>query len=243
MRFSIGLTLALLLATDSARATLQQEPGESPKGSAVRPLVVSSSPKLEVKLSGRIHRMIQVVGDGGGGGAGAFFTDSMQGPTMLRVDVTGKASDTLTVGGALELGLQQNSPLFVSQDNRDAGFNVSGRAAEIFLQSRLGKFSLGRGFAAAWVAPEIDLSGTQFASLLPVGMLFPGLKFANGDTGALTEIRVRSHFADLERGLSGPLLSFHSYKTGQLRFDEVASESWASAESGNQFCWWRRPPR
>ena len=125
---------------------------EQTEGSEVRPLIVSSNPRLQVKLSGRIHRMFQFVNDGSRGGRDVFFTDSLQGPTMLRVDVTGKATETLTVGGALEIGLQQNSPVFVSQDNPDAGFNVTGRAAEIYLQStKLGKFSLGRGFAAAWV--------------------------------------------------------------------------------------------
>ena len=88
----------------------------------------------------------------------------------------------------------------MSQDNPDAGFDVSGRVAEIFLESKkLGRFGLGRGFASAWVAPEVDLSGTQFASLLPVGNLFPGLKFVDSETKKITDIQIRNHFADLER--------------------------------------------
>jgi hypothetical protein len=69
-----------------------------------RPVVISSGPNLELRLSGRIHRMIQVVEDGRE--TAAFFTDSAQGPTVFRLDVTGKASDTLSVGGVLELGIQ-----------------------------------------------------------------------------------------------------------------------------------------
>ena len=208
---------------DSAQKV--EEPSDEPETRAV--LVISSNPKLQVKLGGRIHRMFQFVNDGSSGGRDIFFTDSLQGPTMLRVDVIGKASDTLTVGGALELGLQQNSPGFVSQDNPDAGFNVTGRAAEIYLQStKLGKFSLGRGFAAAWVSPEIDLSGTQFASLLPVGMLFPGLKFVNSDTGELSGVRVGNHFADLERFLIADRFRYDSPRFGGLQVSgSVAADS------------------
>ena len=155
LRYTVHLALALLFVSSSARANrhaklecVQEGRGDSvadeeeaqdredPEGRTLKPLVISSNPKLEVKLSGRIHRMIQFTSDGSSGGADAFFTDSLQGPTILRVDVAGKASDTLTVGGALELGLQQNSPVFVSQDNADAGFNVTGRVAELYLMQR-----------------------------------------------------------------------------------------------------------
>ena len=137
LRFAVHLALALLFVSSSARANghaklelvkegrgdsvsdaEEAQDSEDPEGRTLKPLVISSNPNLEVKLSGRIHRMIQFTSDRSGDGADAFFTDSLQGPTILRVDVTGKARDTLTVGGALELGLQQNSPLFVSQIGR-----------------------------------------------------------------------------------------------------------------------------
>jgi hypothetical protein len=189
------------------------------------PFVIASSPALEIRLSGRVHRMIQVVEDGRE--TSAFFTDSAQGPTIFRFDVTGKASDSLSVGGVLEIGVQQNNPVFVSQDAPDAGIDVSGRVAEIFVESAtLGRFGLGRGFAAAWVAPEIDLSGTVFASLLPVGNLFPGLKFVNADTKELTETRVLSHFADLERLLLADRFRYDSPRFGGFRVSgSVAADS------------------
>ena len=181
-----------------------------------KPIVLSDNENVEVRLSGRVHRMLQFVADGRENDV--FFTDSAQGPTILRVDVAGKASDTLTVGGALEIGLQQNNPIFVSQDTPDAGFDVSGRVAEIFLESKkLGRFGLGRGFASAWVAPEVDLSGTQFASLLPVGNLFPGLKFVDRETKKLTDIRVLNHFADLERFLIADRFRYDSPRLAGLR--------------------------
>lgn len=190
-----------------------------------KPLVISSNPNLGIRISGRVHRMIQVVEDGRE--SDIFFTDSAQGPTMLRFDVTGKASETLSVGGALEIGLQQNNPIFVSQDAAAAGFDVSGRVAELFLESaKLGRFSLGRGFASAWVAPEVDLSGTVFASLLPVGNLFPGLKFVNRETKELTEVRVLNHFADLERLLLADRFRYDSPRFGGFRLSgSVAADS------------------
>jgi len=200
-------------------------PGLAAAEEGPQPLVISSSPGLEIRLSGRIHRMIQVVADGRE--TGTFFTDSAQGPTVFRFDVTGRASDTLSVGGILEVGVQQNNPVLVSQDAPDAGISVSGRVAEIFVESAtLGRLGLGRGFASAWVAPEIDLSGTVFGSLLPVGNLFPGLKFVNADTKELTETRVLSHFADLERLLLADRIRYDSPRFGGFRVSgSVAADS------------------
>jgi len=194
---------------------------------APKPVVISSSPNLEIRLGGRIHRMVQIVADGRD--TTTIFTDSAQGPTMLRVGVTGKASDTLSLGGALEIGLQQNNPVFVSQDAPVGTFDVTGRVAEIFLDSTtLGRFTLGRGFAAAWVAPEVDLSGTAFASLLPVGNLFPGLKFVNSETKELTDVRVLTHFADLERLLLADRFRYDSPRVGgfQVSGSVAADARW-----------------
>ena len=74
--------------------------------------------------------------------------------------------------------------------------------------------------------PEIDLSGTQFASLLPVGMLFPGLKFATSETGRLSPIRVRSHFADLERFLIADRFRYDSPRFAGIQLSgSVAADS------------------
>ena len=212
--FMIGALLAAQSAAQDATEERQR-----------KPIVLSGNENVEVRLSGRVHRMLQFVADGRENDV--FFTDSAQGPTILRVDVAGKASDTLTVGGALEIGLQQNNPIFVSQDTPDAGFDVSGRVAEIFLESkRLGRFGLGRGFASAWVAPEVDLSGTQFASLLPVGNLFPGLKFVDSQTKKITDIQILNHFADLERFLIADRFRYDSPRFAGVRLSgSVAADA------------------
>ncbi len=161
-------------------------------------LILRKNENLTLTFSGRLHRMILVTDDGAN--TDAFFTDSEQGPTMLRFDATGKASEDLTVGATIETGIRQNPPSGVSQDRREAGTAVKVRIAEFVLDStRFGKFSLGRGFASAWLTPETDLSGTQFANLLSVGMLAPGMKFVDASDNSLSNIQVLTYFADLER--------------------------------------------
>ena len=193
----------------SGRSVQAQEAGRDAEARPSDTTVVGDDPKVKVRFSGRVHRMIQLAADGRE--TDAFFTDSDQGLTMLRLDVTAEMSDRMTVGAALEIGLQANRPLFVSQDNPDVGFDVSGRAAEIYAAAaQLGKFSLGRGFMASYLTPEIDLSGTQNASLLSIGTLFGGLRFVDSTTNELTDNRVRTQHADLERLLIRDRLRYDS---------------------------------
>ena len=205
-------------------------------------LVFRKNENLSLQLSGRLHRMIMNVDDGAD--TTALFTDSEQGPTMLRFDATGKVNDGLTVGATIETGIRQNRPFQVSQDNTSAGTSVNVRIAEAFINStRFGKLSLGRGFGASWLAPEMDLSGTQFASLLPVGMLAPGLKFVDASDNSLSDIQVLDHFVDVERLLLvdrvrydspqfGPNLQLSSSLAADSRWDVAlrakpkASDSW-----------------
>lgn len=165
---------------------------------AGKPLVASSNTTVKLKLSGRVHRMMQFVQDGKD--TTLFYTDSDQGPTSFRLDAQFNPGQKLTIGATIELGLQQNRPLRVSQDQKEPGFDISGRLAEIYFDSsKYGKLSLGRGFMASWYLVETDLSGTQNGSLLTVGMLFGGLKFVNKNTSQLSNIFVRSVFVDIER--------------------------------------------
>jgi len=179
-----------------------------------RKVVLRKTDNVSLTVSGRVHRMLLTVDDGAS--TGVFFTDSEQGPTMLRFDALGRVSDSLSIGAALETGIRQNRPFLVSQDNPSvSGADITVRHAEAFIESsRYGKMSLGRGFAAAWLAPEIDLSGTQFASLLPVGMLAPGMKFVDASDNSLSDVQVLTHFVDAERLLLVDRVRYDSPKFG-----------------------------
>jgi len=151
-----------------------------------------------VKLSGRVHRMLMNVDDGVN--STGLFADSLQGPTMLRVDADMAPRGDWSVSGLIEVGVQENSAFNVSQDNKSAGTSVSVRLGSIDVShARFGKLSFGRGFAASWVTPEIDASGTQLGSLLSVGMLAPALKFVDASNNQLSNVTVGTHFIDLER--------------------------------------------
>ena len=150
-------------------------------------------------LSGRIHRIIMAVDDGAE--TNSFFMDSDQGPTMIRLDAQApQSSSGWTLGGRLEIGIQSNRSQNVSQDEPNPGTDLTVRDADIkFEHQKYGKFNVGRGFSAAWLAPEIDLSGTGPVALLTVGMFAPGMKFVDANSGELTDLRVRHFFVDTER--------------------------------------------
>lgn len=195
------------------------------------PLVKTKNDRLSITFSGRVHRMLMTVDDGLN--TGLFFTDSEQGPTMLRFDAVGAVSDTFSIGATVETGFRQSRPFLVSQDNRDPSTSVNLRIAEAYFQSvRFGRLSLGRGFASAWLSPEIDLSGTQYASLLPVGMLAPGMKFVNLAENSLSNIQVLDHFVDVERLLLVDRIRYDSATFGpglQLSGSVAGDGRWDTA--------------
>jgi hypothetical protein len=124
--------------------------------------VLRKTPNGEMTLSGRIHRVIMQLEDGVS--TNDFFMDSDQALTMLRTDVKTSDNNDWIISGALEVGLQSNRPFDVSQDNPNPGTDIRVREANVNLENeKLGKFSLGRGFSAAWVVSEYDLSGTSRA--------------------------------------------------------------------------------
>ena len=72
---------------------------------------------------------------------------------------------------------------------------------------------------------------TQFAALLPVGMLSPGLKFVESSTDSLSAIQVFMHFTDVERLLIHDRLRYDSPQFAglQLSGTVAADERWDGA--------------
>ena len=159
--------------------------------------------------------------------------DSDQGPTMLRADISSRVNSGWTLSGALEVGIQSNRASQVSQDNPNPGTDITVREADVVLQSdEYGTFSFGRGFAAAWVVSEIDLSGTVPSALLATGNLAPGMKFVDRTTNELSTITINQHFADTERLLLVDRLRYDSPSFGggfQLSGTIAADARWDAA--------------
>lgn len=204
MTFSRTAALALSLIVCSATARAQ----ETKKGFFHHPVGNG-----ELTLSGRIHWVLVQVDDGAE--RSGVFMDSDQAPTMLRADVRTATANGWTVSGALEVRLQISRSFFVSQDHSNPDPAASLGEVDIDLENaRIGKFSVGRGFAAAWVVPELDLSGTVPAALLAVGNLAPGMKFVETSSGQLSDIRVFQHFVDTERLLLVDRVRYDSPRFG-----------------------------
>ena len=195
------------------------------------PLVISRSENSVLTLGGRVHRVIMQVDDGAS--TNGFFTDSDQGPTMLRADISSQVSGDWTLSAALEVGIQSNRPFRVNQDNPNPGTDITVRDADLKLKSdRFGTFSFGRGFSAAWTTPEIDLSGTVPSALLATGNLAPGMQFVDRSTNELSGIAVAQHFADTERLLLVDRLRYDSPRFGggfQLSGTLAADARWDAA--------------
>lgn len=155
---------------------------------------------MKIMFSGRVHRMLQYVDDGKS--TDFYHTDSDQAPTILKVNAEQPIKADFKLGATIEIGLQQNRPVLVNQDNREPKFEVSSRITEVYADSdQYGKFSFGRGYMSSWYVAETDLSGTQFASLLSPGMLFGGLKFVDSKSGQYSKTKVSDYFFDMERFL------------------------------------------
>jgi len=223
-----GVQTAGLEQREPASASIVNVVEEEARPGAI---VVSRSGNSVLTLGGRVHRVMMQVDDGAS--TNGFFMDSDQGPTMLRADINSRVSGDWSLSGALEVGIQSNRPFRVNQDNPNPGTDLTVREADLGLKSdRYGTFSFGRGFAAAWTTPEIDLSGTVPSALLAVGNLAPGMQFVDRATNELSGIAVAQHFADTERLLLVDRLRYDSPRFGggiQLSGTLAADSRWDTA--------------
>jgi hypothetical protein len=182
-------------------------------------------------LSGRVHRTVMLVEDGAS--LNGFFMDSGQSVSMLRAEASKRADGDWTVAGALEVGIQSNPPILVSQDNPNPGTDLTVRYAEFALEhAKFGKMRWGRVLAAAWVVSEYDLSGTVPSAILAPGVLAPGMKFVDQSNNELSDFRVRDYFFAGERLLLTDGVCYESprfWGGGQLSGTYAADERWDAA--------------
>ena len=92
--------------------------------------------------------------------------------------------------------------------------------------------ALGRVLAAAWVVPELDLSGTVPSAILATGALAPGMKFVDQSTNDLSDFRVLDYFFAGERLLLTDGIRYDSPRFGgggQLSGTLAADGRWDAA--------------
>lgn len=158
--------------------------------------IETTPPGGTLSFGGAINRTINFVDDGNG--YDEYFVDSANFPTLLYLRGSKKINDDLTVGGNIEVAVQNNSAVEVNQQNREAGLNISSRFLEATLDSsRYGKLYFGRGFMSSAYIWELDQSDTWYYNQLSAGSSFAGILFAKED-GSLSDIPVAAVYLDAE---------------------------------------------
>jgi hypothetical protein len=182
-------------------------------------------------LSGRVHRAMMLVEDGAS--SNGFFMDSEQAGSMLRADAAKRYDGDWSVSGALQVAIQSNPGILVSQDDPNPGTLLTILDAEFALEhARFGTARFGRMPAAAWAASEFDLSGTVPSALVATGALAPGMKFVDQSTNELSDIRVLGYFLSGERLLLTDGIRYDSPRFGgggQLSGTYAADKRWDAA--------------
>ena len=181
---------------DKAKDTIQQ-----------RPLITSSSAKLQVNLSGQIDRLLNFADDGKS--TKAYFVDNNISVSRLRLTATGQVTDDFSVGSNIELAVSPNNSSNVTQVNEEGQDTFNVRKAEaIFLDKRYGTVSFGKGDPATKDIARLDLSGTDVLAYAMTGDPAGGLFFRTDDGEDLTGVQIKNVFTD-----------FDSSRQDRIRYD------------------------
>jgi TolA-binding protein len=111
-----------------------REQAEQARANVVdRPLIVSSSPRLKVALSGQVNRLVNLADDGKS--TKAYFVDNNISVSRLRFTATGRLTDDLTAGTDVELAISPNNSADVSQIDEDGSQRDEFRKVEALFES------------------------------------------------------------------------------------------------------------
>lgn len=158
--------------------------------------VTSGTERVRLSISGHINRAINIADDGDK--TKAYFVDNDVSNSRVRFVGTGQVAEDTTLGVVTEVAFSPNNSFDVSQDNETANDFVDVRKVEATVMNRTyGKFSLGKGQAAADDTAEYDLSLVAGPIMYSgVSDIVGGLQFVSN--GALTGVTVGNAFSNLD---------------------------------------------
>jgi hypothetical protein len=141
--------------------------------------VKSGYDKVNLKLYGHINRAIMSVDNGND--SNIFHVDNSHSETRAGLKAKVAASESLTIGGTFEVQLQSNPSDKVSMDDESIAAELKERKIDIYVDSDIGKLSVGRGNMASDDTSEVDLSGTSLAGNVGMGDAGGGFYFYDND--------------------------------------------------------------
>ncbi len=148
--------------------------------------VKSGNDKVNLKLYGHINRAVMTVDNGNEDKV--FHVDNSH--SESRVGLKGKiaASESLTIGGDVEVQWQANPSHEVSMDEESISAELKERKMEVYFDfAKVGKFSIGKGQMASDDSSEVDLSGTALAGNAGVADAGGGFAFYDNNPAVVAE--------------------------------------------------------
>lgn len=136
--------------------------------------------KSTLSLSGFITTSIMNASDGKDNNT--FFGSNSPTSRLTMKEIT-QLNPDFSVGGTFELGFNINSLSSVSQSSQ-TNSDLDMRVAELFIQTKIGKISLGKGSTATDNIAYSDFSGTRMLSRATLQDIGGGLLFVNKATNS-----------------------------------------------------------
>jgi hypothetical protein len=153
--------------------------------------------RYNASFGGHLNRSVNTVDDGKR--TKAYFVDNSNLATYSYIKASAKVNEDFSIRAHLEVALQSNSTSQVSQKNESTGLSTSARFFELVADTtKYGRLSFGKGYTSSFLALELDMSGTQVASLMSVGNTAGGLLFYDSEANAYSNLSVGDSFLDLE---------------------------------------------
>lgn len=193
MKFTQVLLAILYLFLFESEMLLASEVPDSTE--VVTPQKEMNVPKFTYQFSGRIHKSLMMVNDGGGSLEGPYVMDSDQSPSRLKLLVQNKDSSPFFLGANIEVGLHSKRPSHISQEQTNPEPVIRIMASELtFGHEKYGYIDIGIGLTSSTMFLETDLSGIANSNLLIVGLASQGLYFRDRETGELSDTQIVDYY-------------------------------------------------